>query len=56
MTKKGQESPVKGQESPVKEQNCGFLPLIFPNSGHLRIRHFISQKGHWKKHWNKDNI
>ena len=25
----------KGQESPVKEQNCGFLPLIFPNSGHL---------------------
>ena len=24
-----------GQESPVKGHNCGFLPLIFPNLGHL---------------------
>ena len=28
LTKKGQESPVKGH-------NCGFLPLILPNLGHL---------------------
>ena len=25
----------KGQESPVKGQNLEFLPLIFPNLGHL---------------------
>ena len=25
----------KGQESPVKGHNYGFLPLIFPNLGHL---------------------
>ena len=25
----------KGQESPVEEHNCGFLPIIFRNSGHL---------------------
>ena len=25
----------KGQECLVKGHNCGFLPLIFPNSGHL---------------------
>ena len=25
----------KGRESPVKGHNCGFLLLIFPNTGHL---------------------
>ena len=25
----------KGQESPVNRHNCGFLPLIFSNLGHL---------------------
>ena len=27
----------KRQESPVKGYNCGFLPLIFPNLGHLEL-------------------
>ena len=25
----------KGQENSIKGKNCGFLPLIFPNLGHL---------------------
>lgn len=37
----------KGQESPAKRHSCGFLPLIYPNLGHLERHSSINGTCFW---------